>query len=124
MRRPETASRPELGSLNWDRCVSETASRGLADQLGEEADEAVAVEAAHGVLKRRRCRGCHLRRGKDRAAAATEWRSQSTREEESMNRGVPRFSGDPTNRAIFWTSISSIPAIFDLELTGHEPGRS
>ena len=58
--------------------------RGLADQLGEEADEAVAVEAAHGVLKRRRCRGCHLRReriGRPAAAAAvaTEWRSESTR---------------------------------------------
>ena len=53
--------------------------RGLADELGEEADEAIAVEAAHGVLKRRRCRGCHLRRGKDRTAAATEWRSESAR---------------------------------------------
>lgn len=35
---------------------------GLADELGEEGDEGVAVQASDGVLERRR-RGCHLRRG-------------------------------------------------------------
>jgi hypothetical protein len=37
-------------------------ARGLADKLGEEGDEAVALEAAHGVLERRRRRRCHLGR--------------------------------------------------------------
>jgi hypothetical protein len=94
---------------------------GLADEVGEETNKAVAVEAAHGFLKRRRCRRCHLRRGKDRAAEerATEWRSESTRvgtcclEQDrrgAAGRGVGEFCGgrDCVSKTCYNTPLKPI----------------